>query len=42
VGDYNHLRVCFPDGSAGKEPICNTKDTGDTGSIPRLRRTPEE
>ena len=40
-GDYNHLRGCFPDGSAGKEPICNAKDTGDTGSIPRSRGAPK-
>ena len=28
----------FPDGSAGKEPTCNTGDTGDQGSIPGLGR----
>ena len=40
-GDYNHLRGCCPDGSAGKEPICNAKDTGDTGSILRSRGAPK-
>ena len=29
----------FPDGSAGKESVCNAEDTGDTGSIPGLGRS---
>ena len=32
----------LPDDSAGKEPTCNTGDAGDTGSIPRSRRSPGE
>ena len=32
----------FPDGSADKETACNAVDKGDTGSIPRLGRLPEE
>ena len=30
----------FPDGSAGKEFICNAEDTGDSSSIPGLGRCP--
>ena len=30
----------FPDGSAGKEFICNAEDTGDSSSIPGLGRYP--
>ena len=30
----------FPSSSAGKEPICSTADTGDSGSIPGLGRSP--
>ena len=30
----------FPDGSAGKESVFNTGDTGHTGLIPGLRRSP--
>ena len=30
----------FPGGSAGKEYTCSSGDTGDTGSIPGLRRSP--
>ena len=32
----------FPDGSAGEEPACNAGDTGDSGSIPGLGRSPRE
>ena len=32
----------FPDGSAGKESVCNAEDIGDTGSIPGLRRSLEK
>ena len=30
----------FPDGSAGKECVCNAGDTGDSGLIPRLGTSP--
>ena len=30
-----------PDGSKGKESICNAGDTGDMGSIPKSGRFPE-
>ena len=30
----------FPDGSAGKESVCSTGDTGDAGSIPGWGRSP--
>ena len=30
----------FPDGSAGKEPTCNTGDAGDAGLIPGSGRSP--
>ena len=30
----------FPDGSIGKECACNAGDTGNTGSIPELGRSP--
>ena len=30
----------FPDGSAGKESICNAGDTGDMGSVPGSGRSP--
>ena len=33
------MRVCFPDGSAGKESACNA---GDLGLIPGLGRSPGE
>ena len=32
----------FPNGSVGKESVCNIGDTGDAGSIPGLRRSPGE
>ena len=32
----------FPNGSAGKESACSTRDTGDTDSIPGLGRSPGE
>ena len=32
----------FPNGSAGKESICNAGDTGDVGSIPGLGRSLEK
>ena len=34
-------REDFPDGSVGKESVCNAEDTGDLGSIPGLVRSPE-
>ena len=33
------IYASFPGGSDGKESVCNT---GDLGSIPGLRRSPEE
>ena len=33
--------MSFPNGSAGQESACNAGDTGDTGSIPGLRTSPE-
>ena len=30
----------FPDSSAGKESACNAGDTGDSGPIPGLERSP--
>ena len=30
----------FPDGSAGKESVCNAGDTGDSGLIPGWGRSP--
>ena len=35
-----YLFVSFSGGSVGKEPTCNLRDTGDTGSIPGPRRSP--
>ena len=32
----------FPGGSAGKGSACNTGDTGNLGSTPGSRRSPEE
>ena len=32
----------FPGGSMGKESTCNAADTGDTGLIPELGRSPGE
>ena len=32
----------FPDGSEGKESVCNAGDTGDAGSIPGLGDPLEE
>ena len=32
----------FPDGSEGKESVCNAGDTGDAASIPGLRDPLEE
>ena len=34
------LFMSFPDGLVGKKSICNPEDTGDTGSIPGLGRSP--
>ena len=45
LGDWDrHIyttvhKIGFPDGSAGKESTCNTGDTGDAGSIPKLGRS---
>ena len=36
---YSHLEMGFPHGSVGKESACNA---GEPGSIPGLRRSPEE
>ena len=36
---YSHLVMGFPHGSVGKESACNA---GEPGSIPGLRRSPEE
>ena len=33
-------RICFPNGSAGKESACNTRSAGGMGSIPGLGRAP--
>ena len=30
----------FPGGTNGKEPACNARDVGDSGSIPELGRSP--
>ena len=32
--------MAFPDGSEDKKSACNARDTGDSGSIPGLRRSP--
>ena len=34
------LFMGFPDSLVGKKSICNPEDTGDTGSIPGLGRSP--
>ena len=36
------LLIGFPDGSVGKESVCNTRDTGNRGSIPGSGRPPGE
>ena len=32
--------MAFPDGSEDKKSACNARDTGDSGLIPGLRRSP--
>ena len=36
---HSHLVMGFPNGSVGKESACNA---GEPGSVPGLRRSPEE
>ena len=37
----HHTHIGFPGGLVGKEPICNSGDTGDVDLIPGLERSPE-
>ena len=39
---YTHTNICFPGGSVVKNPHGNAEDSGDTGSIPGLGRSPGE
>ena len=40
IWEINLLSKGFPDGSAGKESACSTRDTRDAGSIPGLGISP--
>ena len=42
IQPHTDVQQGFPDGSDGKEFVCNAEDTGDPGSIPELGRPPEE
>ena len=37
-----YINLCFPGGSAVKNPPASTGDTGDVGSIPGSARSPGE
>ena len=38
---YYYVLGGFPDGSVGKESVCNARDVGDAGLILRSGRSPE-
>ena len=40
INPHHALNWCFPGGTVVKNPAANAGDTGDTGSIPGLRRSP--